>query len=344
MADLEEFEALVVPLYGHFLNRAQRLTGNHDDAEDLVQAMYLKAWRSFHTFQIGTNIEAWLETVIASVFKTNKGKQNKRPEEPLDDDPIDPRRGKSEEEDLLEELGIEEALSGLSELDRSIVKLKIDKLTHVEITERLGITENELGQSLNQIKLELGLWRLSGEPVVDENAIAAEDNFHIVNAQLVELVNELGQSHLGCTSPNEFCRPDLKDRVLTVEMLYCLEILVRRRWWKGEPGTTREDLLRFAGELVAQRDESVSEDDLRRFAIDLGARLGKSRNRECLLLTYRSQQVFDHGTFASMLLDGSNASTLKRRCTKAALKVLELSVIHALGGTPSLRVRFLPMV
>ena len=39
---------------------AMRMTRNRADAEDLVQETYLKGFRSFHTFNEGTNLRAWL--------------------------------------------------------------------------------------------------------------------------------------------------------------------------------------------------------------------------------------------------------------------------------------------
>ncbi len=42
---------------------ALRYTRNPDDARDLVQDTYLKAFTSFHQFEPGTNLKAWLITV-----------------------------------------------------------------------------------------------------------------------------------------------------------------------------------------------------------------------------------------------------------------------------------------
>jgi RNA polymerase sigma-70 factor, ECF subfamily len=43
---------------------ALRLTGRPADAEDLVQETYLRAWRSLHTYRLGTNPKAWLFRIL----------------------------------------------------------------------------------------------------------------------------------------------------------------------------------------------------------------------------------------------------------------------------------------
>src|SRR5690349_18792058 len=48
------------PLYA----TALRLTGNRADAEDLVQETFVKALRSAHQFERGTNLKAWLYTIL----------------------------------------------------------------------------------------------------------------------------------------------------------------------------------------------------------------------------------------------------------------------------------------
>jgi len=59
---------------------ALRLTRNRTAAEDLVQEVMLKAWRSFHTFQEGTAIRAWLHRILMNAFFDAHRKQTREPE------------------------------------------------------------------------------------------------------------------------------------------------------------------------------------------------------------------------------------------------------------------------
>ncbi|MGH8761140.1 MAG: sigma factor, partial [Burkholderiales bacterium] len=63
-----EAEAVVFrqPLYGTALH----LTRSPDDAGDLVQETYLRAYRAFDQFTPGTNCKAWLFTIMYSIFNT----------------------------------------------------------------------------------------------------------------------------------------------------------------------------------------------------------------------------------------------------------------------------------
>ena len=47
---------------------ARRMTRNEQDGEDLVQETYLRAFRSSHTFQPGTNMRAWLFRILHNTF------------------------------------------------------------------------------------------------------------------------------------------------------------------------------------------------------------------------------------------------------------------------------------
>ncbi len=47
---------------------ALRLTHSRPEAEDIVQETYLRAFRNFHRFNVGTNCRAWLFTIMRNVF------------------------------------------------------------------------------------------------------------------------------------------------------------------------------------------------------------------------------------------------------------------------------------
>ena len=58
---------------------ALRMTRNQADAEDLVQETYLRGFRSFHTFQEGTNLRAWLFRILTNAYINRYRAKQRRP-------------------------------------------------------------------------------------------------------------------------------------------------------------------------------------------------------------------------------------------------------------------------
>src|SRR3989337_2833702 len=64
----EDFKHTAVPYFNIIYNSAYRMTGNKADAEDLVQDVFLSAYKSFHQFESGTNCRAWLFKILKNTF------------------------------------------------------------------------------------------------------------------------------------------------------------------------------------------------------------------------------------------------------------------------------------
>lgn len=71
------FEQTALPHLRRVYNVALRLARRPEDASDLVQETYLRAYRGFDRFQAGTNCKSWLLTILYSVF-VNKYRKQKR--------------------------------------------------------------------------------------------------------------------------------------------------------------------------------------------------------------------------------------------------------------------------
>lgn len=71
----QEFMPHINPMY----NFAYRLTLDSDDAKDLLQDTYLKAFRFIDSFQQGTNAKAWLFRILKNSFINDYRKKSKEP-------------------------------------------------------------------------------------------------------------------------------------------------------------------------------------------------------------------------------------------------------------------------
>jgi RNA polymerase sigma-70 factor, ECF subfamily len=86
VAERDEFVEQAMQYAPQLYSAAMRLTHNQSDAEDLVQETYLKAYRSFKTFEEGTNLRAWLFRILTNTFiNTYRSKQRRVDETELDD-------------------------------------------------------------------------------------------------------------------------------------------------------------------------------------------------------------------------------------------------------------------
>lgn len=79
------FEAAALPLLAVVYRAALRFTRHADDAHDITQETFLRAFRTFDRFQPGTNCKAWLLTIVYSVFVNRYRRQQREPVVAVDD-------------------------------------------------------------------------------------------------------------------------------------------------------------------------------------------------------------------------------------------------------------------
>jgi RNA polymerase sigma-70 factor (ECF subfamily) len=75
------FERDVLPFLDQLYSAALRMTRNPADAEDLVQETFAKAFGSFHQFQEGTNLKAWLYRILTNTFINSYRKKQREPKQ-----------------------------------------------------------------------------------------------------------------------------------------------------------------------------------------------------------------------------------------------------------------------
>jgi RNA polymerase sigma-70 factor, ECF subfamily len=123
--DRARFETEAIPYMRQMFPTALRLTRDKCDAEDLLQETFARAYLKFHLFRPGTNLRAWLHSIMFRTFCSTCRKRRRRPAESLVSDPYDgPQAGavqpaRSAEAEALDDLGGSPALEALGELPES---------------------------------------------------------------------------------------------------------------------------------------------------------------------------------------------------------------------------------
>src|SRR6266705_1758656 len=74
----ERFMTEAIPYMSRLYPAALRLTRNHSDAEDLIQETLAKAYVKFHQFSPGTNLKAWLYTILVRTFYSTCRRRERR--------------------------------------------------------------------------------------------------------------------------------------------------------------------------------------------------------------------------------------------------------------------------
>jgi RNA polymerase sigma-70 factor (ECF subfamily) len=143
-----DFESVAVPLMGALYRTALRLTGQPEDASDIVQETYLRAYRTFENFRPGTNARAWLFTVLYSVF-INRRRKMRREQAHISIEDLEARHERFVTEALSDSSPpvfgdmaspeVEAALDALPEVFRSaVLMVDINELSYDEAATVLG--------------------------------------------------------------------------------------------------------------------------------------------------------------------------------------------------------------
>jgi RNA polymerase sigma-70 factor (ECF subfamily) len=127
MADQAHFTEVAMEHMPGLYSAALRMTRNAADAEDLVQETYLKAYRSYGSFEEGTNLRAWLYRILTNTF-INSYRAAKRRPEITDVEDV---------EDLYLYRRLTPGGSGTSELGRSAEDEALDRFTDDDVKSAL---------------------------------------------------------------------------------------------------------------------------------------------------------------------------------------------------------------
>jgi RNA polymerase sigma-70 factor, ECF subfamily len=141
----EEFEAAALPFLPELYRTAAGLLGNRDEAEDLVQDVFLQAWKSWHRFEPGTNIRAWLHKIMVyrgyhfrrKFFRLRPfgNRENASEDIPVEEIPVE-----TPVPDYLSNRQVMEALSKVpAPFRETLVLADVREFSYQEIASMLGI-------------------------------------------------------------------------------------------------------------------------------------------------------------------------------------------------------------
>lgn len=139
----EIYNNLITPIYRFIYFRV----GSKEEAEDLTQTVFLRAWKSLNDFDGKTLFSSWFYTIARNVIIDFWKKKKYIPLEDMEDDLVEiPDFGSFEKEDDFEK--IKSAMSDLTESEQEIISLKfIDDLSNKEISQKTGKSETAIRQA-----------------------------------------------------------------------------------------------------------------------------------------------------------------------------------------------------
>ena len=159
----ERFERDALQFTNQLYAAALRYTKDPHDAQDLVQDTYAKAFVSFHQFEPGTNLKAWLYRILSTTFINTYRKDQRRPQ--ISDGELEDwqiydaashtsDQGRSAEDvalDSIVDLDVRAALEAMPEEFRMAVYLAdVEGFSYKEIAEIVGVPSGTVMSRLHR--------------------------------------------------------------------------------------------------------------------------------------------------------------------------------------------------
>jgi len=159
--DRAAFDELVKATYAESYTLAFRLTGNDDDARDVVQEAYLRAYRGLRRFRGDAQFSTWMYRITANCAATYLGRRSRHRHEPLADDaPVADDRLASDPDRYSQNVALrgqlQRSLLALPPKLRTVVVLRdVYDLPHEAIAAELGISVSAAKVRLHRARRKL---------------------------------------------------------------------------------------------------------------------------------------------------------------------------------------------
>lgn len=154
---MNEFGTQIVHLIPRLRRYARALTGERNVADDLVQDTLERAWNKLHLWRRGSDLRAWLFTIMHNTYVNQVRGRSNASVLPLDDEAFEmPVR--ATQTDLLEIRDLEAALRRLPDDQREVLLLiALERMSYEEAAKTLGIPIGTVMSRLSRARERLRL-------------------------------------------------------------------------------------------------------------------------------------------------------------------------------------------
>lgn len=159
--DRSAFDELVRRTHAETYSLARRLVSDPDDARDVVQEAYLRAFRSIRKFRGDAQFSTWMHRITANCASTHLGRRRRHRHDELDEevavtDDNPDRDPEAHATTALLRQQLETAIADLPPRLRAVVVLRdVYDLSHADIAEQLGISESAAKVRLHRARRKL---------------------------------------------------------------------------------------------------------------------------------------------------------------------------------------------
>ena len=176
--DRRRFQDDALPLLDSLYGAALRMTRNPADAEDLVQETMLRAYRSFDSFEPGTNLKAWLFRILTNAYINVYRKKQREPQKVSADElqdfdlyqelkDHDPEFQKTPETIVLDSLVDSDILQAIDELPEqfrlAVMLSDVEGFSYAEMAEIMDVPMGTVMSRLHRGRkaLQKRLWEVA---------------------------------------------------------------------------------------------------------------------------------------------------------------------------------------
>jgi RNA polymerase sigma-70 factor (ECF subfamily) len=153
--EVDAFEPLVLRYQRPLYNVALRMLGDREEARDVVQAAFLKAYEKLSSFDPRYRFFSWVYRIVLNESLNVRGRR--KPTDPLSVEPVASFGPEEAVQQRERQDGVQAALLRLPVDDRQVLVLRhFAELSYAEIGDALGLAEKTVKSRLHEARQKLG--------------------------------------------------------------------------------------------------------------------------------------------------------------------------------------------